>query len=136
MHTFPDLNHSLTTAMQKIEAEAEGEAGSHPFVEGAKSLLREHCGGGVCLKEIARQLYVNPAYLGRLFKTYGNVSFNDYLVQVRMEKAKELLMTTNKRIYEIAPEVGYRQLDWFYKKFREYTGCSAKEYKLRQTKSV
>ncbi len=52
-----------------------------------------------------------------------------------MEKAKELLMTTDKRIYEIACEVGYRQLDWFYKKFRGYAGCSAKEYKWRQMKS-
>ncbi|WP_370639143.1 helix-turn-helix domain-containing protein [Cohnella sp. REN36] len=57
------------------------------------------------------------------------------MVQVRMEKAKELLMTTDKRIYEIACEVGYRQLDWFYKKFRGYAGCSAKEYKWRQMKS-
>lgn len=130
MHSFLDLNMSLAAAL--IEVNRNGtpkESETHPFVEEVKALLLRNCGDGVCLKTIAKQLYVNPAYLGRLFKSHVAVSFNDYLIQIRMEKAKELLMTTDMRIYEIAHEVGYRQLDWFYKKFKEYTGCSAKEYR-------
>ncbi|MFC5470650.1 helix-turn-helix domain-containing protein [Cohnella suwonensis] len=131
MHTFLDLNKSIAEALQALERRMPpGEQDTHPFVEEVKSLLQRNYGDGVCLKSIAKQLYVNPAYLGRLFKSFESITFNHYLVEVRMEKAKELLFTTDKRIYEIAREVGYRQLDWFYKKFKEYTGYSPKEYKF------
>lgn len=133
MHTFLDLNRSIAVAMQTLERRLpSGEQDTHPFVEEAKLLLQRNYGDGVCLKTIAKQLYVNPAYLGRLFKSFESITFNNYLVEVRMEKAKELLFTTDKRIYEIAREVGYRQLDWFYKKFKEHTGYSPKEYKFSQ----
>ncbi|WP_239619072.1 helix-turn-helix transcriptional regulator [Cohnella mopanensis] len=112
------------------------EMESHSLVEEAKELLQKKCGQGVCLKTIAKQLFVNPAYLGKLFKNYESISFNDYLVQVRMEKAEALLIETDLRIYEIAHEVGYRQLDWFYKNFKEYIGYSAKEYRSINAKSV
>lgn len=132
MHTFLDLNKSLAVALQKLNNQDKtDEPDSHPFVEEAKYLLQKNYGDGVCLKTIAKQLFVNSAYLGRLFKSYEAVTFNDYLIKVRMEKAKELLKTTDKKIYEIAHEVGYRQLDWFYKRFKEYTGYSAKEYKMK-----
>ncbi|WEK54753.1 MAG: helix-turn-helix domain-containing protein [Candidatus Cohnella colombiensis] len=133
MDTFLDLNKSLIMALQSLDHRYKtNEPESHPFVEEAKSLLQQDYGDGVCLKLIAKKLYVNPAYLGRLFKTYQAITFNEYLIQVRMEKAKELLKTTDMKIYEIAHEIGYRQLDWFYKKFKEYTGYSAKEYKVKQ----
>ncbi|KWX74392.1 hypothetical protein AMQ84_20560 [Paenibacillus riograndensis] len=47
----------------------------------------------------------------------------------RMEKAKLLLETTEMKIYEITDAVGYTEIDWFYKKFKEYTGTSAYEYR-------
>lgn len=46
-----------------------------------------------------------------------------------MEKAKLLLETTEMKIHEIAGAVGYMEIDWFYKKFKEYTGTSANEYR-------
>jgi len=134
MNTFLDLNRSLSSALQAVDGQdgqMTTEPESHPFVEEAKQLLQQDYGDGVCLKTIAKKLYVNPAYLGRLFKSYQNVTFNEYLIQVRMEKAKELLKTTDMKIYEIAHEIGYRQLDWFYKKFKAYTGYSAKEFKAK-----
>ena len=60
-------------------------------------------------------LHFNCAYLGQKFKLEENMSFTDYLLQQRMEKAKQLLSSTSLRIYEIAVEVGYKDIDWFYK---------------------
>ncbi|MBO9600588.1 MAG: helix-turn-helix domain-containing protein [Cohnella sp.] len=131
LSTFLDLNRSLASALQRVDQQTTKDQESHPYVEEAKQLLQQDYGDGVCLKTIAKKLYVNPAYLGRLFKTYQNATFNEYLIQVRMEKAKELLKTTDMKIYEIAHEIGYRQLDWFYKKFKAYTGYSAKEFKTK-----
>jgi len=57
------------------------------------------------------------------------MGFNEYLLRIRMEKAIQLLLHSDKKVYEIAYEVGYKQLDWFYKKFKSYTGISASEYR-------
>lgn len=99
-------------------------------IEQVKKIVAEQYGNNsLTLKSISQQLYLNPTYLGKLFKTDTSLTFNDYLLSVRMEKAKELLHTTHMKIYEVSEAVGYRDIDWFYKKFRAYTGVSAMEYK-------
>lgn len=101
----------------------------HRMVQQVKRIISEEYGENISLRSIANQMYINPAYLGRIFKAYEGISFNDYLMRYRMEKAKALLETTEKKVYEIATQVGYKQLDWFYKKFKEYTGASTSDYR-------
>ncbi|MDF2834999.1 MAG: response regulator [Paenibacillus sp.] len=98
-------------------------------IEEIKAWVAEHYGSNISLRTIAGQMYMNPAYLGQLFKSHVDMTFNDYLLKVRMDKAIELLLRTDKKVYEIAGEVGYKQLDWFYKRFKAYTGISAGEYR-------
>lgn len=98
-------------------------------IEEVKAWVSEHYGSHISLRAIAAKMYMNPVYLGQLFKSQTEMSFNDYLLKVRMEKAIELLLHSDKKVYEIAYEVGYKQLDWFYKKFKAYTGISAGEYR-------
>ncbi|GAB6991744.1 response regulator transcription factor [Paenibacillus pini] len=94
-----------------------------------KQIVEKQFGSNLSLKQIAEQVHLHPVYLGKLFKAEEGISFNDYLLKIRMEKAKELLLYTDKKVYEIAQEVGYQELDWFYKKFKEYTGVSTSEYR-------
>ena len=96
-------------------------------VERVKNIVRENYANNIHLKMIAEEIHMNPTYLGQVFKSTVGVSFNDYLMRTRMEKAKALVIHTDKKIYEIAIEVGFKQLDAFYKKFKEYTGKSAGE---------
>ncbi|QLG40177.1 helix-turn-helix domain-containing protein [Paenibacillus sp. E222] len=98
-----------------------------------KAYVRDHLSSDITLKKISDMLHFNCAYLGQKFKMEENISFNHYLMQQRMEKAKLLLISTNLRIYEIASEVGYTDTDWFYKKFRAYTGESPNVYRKQQT---
>ncbi|WP_340022807.1 helix-turn-helix domain-containing protein [Paenibacillus sp. FSL K6-1096] len=100
-----------------------------PIVSTIKEFVEEQLHRNITLKQIADSLKFNCAYLGQKFKQQEQMSFNDYLLQQRMEKAKRLLATTDMRIYEIADAVGYTEIDWFYKKFRAYTGTSANEYR-------
>lgn len=94
-----------------------------------QKLVQEQFQTPISLRSIAQQVYMNPHYLGKLFKSNAGQSFNEYLLQVRMEKAKELLRLTDKKVYEIAQEVGFGELDWFYKRFKIFTGLSAGEYR-------
>lgn len=141
--TLPELNHSLKTVKRKLDSmksrpsaaayavrgRMEQERSSCPIIRAMKQYVQEQMDRNLTLKQIADHLNFNCAYLGQKFKQHENMSFNEYLLQQRMERAKQLLETTDMKIYEIAAAVGYTEIDWFYKKFRAYTGASANEYR-------
>jgi len=83
------------------------------------------------LEYLATLFNYNSAYLGKSFKNYTGKSFNVYLDQLRINKAKELLLKGDMRVYEIAQIVGYKHMDYFYSKFKKYVGISPLEYKKR-----
>ncbi len=134
----------LATSLQTVKWELDGKTLQDAFILPAlkrkrrsqssiidvvKKYVKEQLHRNVSLKKISDELHFNCAYLGQKFKSEENMFFNEYLLQQRMEKAKRLLEQTDMRIYEIAGEVGYTEIDWFYKKFKEYTGASANEYR-------
>ena len=71
----------------------------------------------------------NSAYLGKKFKKYTGTQFNTYLDNLRIEDAKEKLLNTDLKIYQISKLVGYSNTDYFFMKFKKCTGYTPKEYK-------
>ncbi len=83
----------------------------------------------ITIKEVASRLFINPAYLGQIFKRKYGVSFNDYLHKYRIEKAKDLLKGTDLKIYEISEKLGYKNTDNFIEKFEEIIGTTPLQYR-------
>ena len=81
------------------------------------------------LKELSEKYYVNSAYLGQLFRKKYGCSFKDYLNQIRIDKAASLLIHTDKKILQIAEEVGYHNLDYFVNRFISSKGCTPAKYR-------
>lgn len=81
------------------------------------------------LETLAPLFGYNSSYLGKLFTQKMGVRFNAYLDQVRIEKATELLRNTDMKIYEIAAEVGYKNVDYFHQKFKSSKQISPAEYR-------
>jgi two-component system response regulator YesN len=75
------------------------------------------------LETLASIFNYNSNYLGKLFKCNTGQSFNTYLDHVRIENAKALLQRGFK-VYQVVDKVGIRDIDYFYKKFKRYTGMS------------
>jgi two-component system response regulator YesN len=73
----------------------------------------------------------NSAYLGKLFKSSTGKYFNTYLDLVRIEKAKQFLKEGLK-VYQVAPKVGYNDIDYFSVKFKKYVGVSPSSYKGKE----
>lgn len=84
------------------------------------------------LGHVADAIHVNPSYLSILFKKHMNTSFSDYLLQLRMEIATQLLLTSDKRISEIADDIGFSSAQYFSTCFKNYTGHSPKEYRTNK----
>lgn len=83
------------------------------------------------LNWIAKEvLFMNENYLGRLFNKETNEKFSQFVMRMRMEKAKELLNSqTEYKIYEICDQIGFSDPQYFSQVFKKYTGVTPSEYK-------
>lgn len=81
------------------------------------------------LESIAPLFGYNSAYLGKIFTKTTGESFNSYIDHKRIDHSKELLKENNLKVYEVAEQVGYKNVDYFHKKFKKYVGISPAEYR-------
>ncbi len=91
--------------------------------------VKENFKENLTLKDLSRKYYVNAAYLGQIFKKQYGESFKDYLNRIRIERAVELLLHTDMKIYEIAEAIGYKDMDYFINKFIAINGCTPAKFR-------
>lgn len=91
--------------------------------------IREHYAENLTLRGLAQKYYINSSYLGQIFKKRYGQSFRDYLNAYRITEAANQLVKTDKKISQIAEEVGYHDLDYFISKFIERMGCTPSRYR-------
>ena len=96
--------------------------------------VRENYAMNLTLKDLSEKYYVNSAYLGQMFRKKYNLFFKDYLNNYRMEKASQLLLRTDKKIQQIAEEVGYNDLDYFVNRFIQVKGCTPAKFRRQARK--
>ncbi|MBQ1311647.1 MAG: helix-turn-helix domain-containing protein [Blautia sp.] len=73
--------------------------------------------------------YINRSYLSTLFKARTGEKFVDYLNNIRIEKAKELLSGSDRRMYQIAKSVGYDNVKYFFRIFKKKTGMTPEQFR-------
>lgn len=81
------------------------------------------------IKALSDSLFLDSAYFSRLFKKRTGMSPKQYLLKIRMERAKELLLTTDHSIKEIAATVGYNDPLYFSKLFYKAEGMAPSKYR-------
>lgn len=81
------------------------------------------------LFEIASLLGVNSSYLSRIFKETEGTGFQEYVTECRLKIARELLLTTDMKIFEIALQTGYVTNNYFSKVFKKVYGMNPNEYR-------
>lgn len=82
------------------------------------------------LTDVAKAVYISTGYLSRIFKSETGYSFKEWVNRIRIEKAKELILNSDLKYYEIAELVGYKDYKYFSAYFSKLCGVSAKEYKV------
>lgn len=91
--------------------------------------IDHHYSENIKLEAIAPLFGYNSAYLGKIFTKSVGESFNAYVDHKRIDHSKELLLENTLKVYEIAEQVGYKNVDYFHKKFRKYVGMSPAEFR-------
>jgi two-component system response regulator YesN len=103
------------------------------LIEKVIAFIDEHYGrSDLSLNVLADQFAVSLFHLSRTFKEQTARNFIDYVVDIRMLKAKELLLTTEDKIKDIADTVGYANVNSFIRIFKRVTGLTPKEYRDRK----
>ena len=91
--------------------------------------LDEHYKEDISLQQLADRFFVNASYLSRLFKEEVGHIFTKHVMRLRVEKAQHLLKTTHLKIYEVSEAVGYSDVKYFNKIFKDFTGLTPAEYR-------
>lgn len=124
INRYNSENENFSTAI------SEGNLPSGKITEAVKH-INEFYGDDITLASTAQALGINPSYLSRSFKSAMSCNFSDYLTNVRINHAVNLLLNSDKNITEIAFEVGYNSSNHFCKAFRKVMGISPLRYRKR-----
>lgn len=99
------------------------------FVRKLRAYLGAHYGQELSLDEIAEHFSLTPSYCSALIREAAGSNFSALLLEIRMERARELLRDTDLKIYEIAMQTGYRDVKYFNRIFKRETGVTPLEYR-------
>lgn len=94
-----------------------------------KNYIYQHYGDDLNLEMLAEKVYLSSGYLSFIFKKETGMNLNRFIRVFRMEKAKELLCSTNKKVAQVSEEVGFANVSYFCRSFREYYGSSPESYR-------
>ena len=110
---------------------ATGNPSRNNIIDDILYYIEHNYQNNIKLETIAPLFGYNSAYLGKIFNKTVGENFNSYIDHMRIEHSKEMLLSGNYKVYEIAEKVGYRNVDYFHKKFRKYVGESPAEFRKK-----
>jgi len=135
-HTQQPVENLLLGAVSDFLKSKPGTKKKIPaWVRELKELLQDHIDTNLSLKELSKDLEVNPSYLSREFSKYfDDLSFGEYIRRLRIEKAKELIEGGNYSLTEIAYLTGFSDQSHFTRIFKKYTGRNPSAFKKTSRK--
>lgn len=122
------LRMRVSINKEQKETKQHPEEANTP-IDRAIVYISENLQKGVTLVEVAEYMNMNASYFSRYFKEEYGKSFIDYVKEQKVNYAKELIRTTNLKVYEISEQLGYTSVQYFSLLFKNTTGMTPQEYK-------
>jgi len=94
-----------------------------------RNYISQHFAEDISLEHVSSMAYLTPTYFSKVFKSFVGQNYIDFFTSCKINKAKELLLTTNLKIYEISNAVGYNNIRSFTRFFKSNCGMSPSEYR-------
>ena len=121
INLFAKLRQYIVLQVNQLISSSNREEQNYSYsVSKAVRYIREHYAEQLSLTQVASYVSLNTDYFCRRFKEETGSNFSNYLTRIRLEKARELLKTTNKKVYEVAECVGYENLSYFSTIFKKH----------------
>lgn len=135
MDTIDEIEEYLHDFYREIVEKLELSSVETNYGERIVHYLKENYREEIVLEDMAKQIGISYSYMRKIVYELTGKSVIDYLNQLRIQKAKQLLMETDLTIKQIASEVGYYNLQSFNRFFRKYEGMPPSSYRSAKTKS-
>lgn len=107
---------------------ANRRSGKDRLIASIQQYINENLDGRLQLSEVAEKFGLSPAYLSVIFKKNTDVGFSEYVNTRKIEKAKQMLLSGDMKIYEVADALGFESAYYFSKVFKKIDGHSPREY--------
>ena len=106
-----------------------GQDKNSRIMQQVQTYLSKNYKQDISLENLAQTLDFSPFYFSKLFKQYFGVTFVEYLTDIRIEIAKNILQDTTKSAKDVGEQVGYPNSNYFVKLFKKKTGLTPTEYR-------
>ena len=103
-------------------------SGKDKLIGAIQQYIDENLNGKLQLNEVAEVFGLSPAYLSVLFKKSTESGFSEYVNAKKIDRAKEMLLSGDMKIYEVADALGFESAYYFSKVFKKVDGHSPREY--------
>lgn len=113
----------------KIKENSDLDKGEERVISSIMRYMQEHLSEEISLSVLADVFHLNPQYISQLFKNEIGVGFLAYLTNIRIEKAKKLLLSTSLSVTEIAEHTGYSDYRVFTKVFKKTEGITPSQFR-------
>ncbi|WBL14592.1 response regulator [Sutcliffiella sp. NC1] len=136
--TMQELHHSLLQQLEECETIVANKGdklhGDNELIDSALEYIHRNYTDELTLQKIADHIHISRNYFSILFKRFLNQNFIDYVIDLRIKKAKELLEHSSLKVYEVAEQSGFGDVKYFSKLFKKTTGLSPGDYRTEQQK--
>lgn len=131
LETMADLRSFVASYLGEIcdwvQEKRTGRTGN--VIESIRTYIGQHYAENLTIADIAGNVYLSQTYVSLLFKQETGETIYEYLMKVRIEKAKELLRDPHVKFYEVCQAVGYTDPSYFSKLFKKMTGFTPSAYR-------
>ena len=134
IQTLEEIKNYIRMLLKKIIGVRDTISGRRysDIIEIAKDQIRKtYMSDEISLNTIAAEVGMSPSYFSSIFSKEMGKTFVEYLTEIRMDRAKELLMCSSMKTSEIGYEVGYKDPHYFSYIFKKTQNCTPKEFRAR-----
>lgn len=131
------LRSAIKTLKPKIEEEPKINSAHMPErMKKVMAYINDNLANPITRESICQELYISESYLSRTFTKEMGMTLFDYITECRINKAKELLRSTDLTVTAVCTQVGYNYAAYFTKIFKEKTGMTPNQYRERGEEKI
>lgn len=101
----------------------------YSYIHRAIVYIRDHLDQHLTLQQVAKFVHLNPNYFSEVFKKEIGLSYIEFITQERMNRAANILRSTDKKVSEVACEVGYEDMKYFSQQFKKFMGRTPSKFR-------
>ena len=134
LQTIPDISARMREWLNELirAGELKNAGRDEQIVRRIKRIVEQHLSGDLSAEAVASRVYLAASHLRRVFKNTEGITLQDYVLRMRIAMAKQLLLQPENKVTEIALAVGYESVSYFCVVFKQCTGLTPTEYRVKQ----